>query len=68
MVYADGSTYEGMFRNDKPHGFGVFRGRDGSLYEGNFLEGKRSGKGKLILANGTVFQGIFKADQFVQKQ
>lgn len=34
MVLIDGSTYEGDWEDDKPHGNGFHKMPDGSIYEG----------------------------------
>lgn len=38
IIHADGEVYEGQFRNDKSHGFGIYLFADGSRYEGEWYE------------------------------
>jgi len=40
MIHADGDVYEGTWKDDKAHGFGVFNRTDGSKYEGEWYEDK----------------------------
>ena len=44
-VYADGSTYQGPFKNDLQDGEGVYKWIQGHEYQGNFKEGMMDGKG-----------------------
>ena len=52
--HKDGSNYEGQWRNDKPHGWGVQRSVDGSMYHGEFQNGKWKGQGTLILKDESI--------------
>ena len=58
-------TYEGNYKNDKPHGHGVEYEYDTGdiLYDGLFQKGKRMGKGKLFYDDGSYTIGIFKNDE-----
>ena len=57
MIHPNGTKYEGEWKDDKRHGFGLVkyynseRKSDGS-WKGEFKEGKRY-KGKLIFPDGT---------------
>ena len=46
VAYGVGSNedYDGMFRNNKYHGFGKEEHRYGPLFIGEYKEGKRHGK------------------------
>ena len=60
---AQGDTYIGKLKNDKPHGLGVVIYADGDNYTGNFENGVPEGKGKMAYADGDVFIGQFKRGQ-----
>jgi hypothetical protein len=65
FAYADGSKYEGAFRNGKPHGKGIFQHYDGDRYEGEFKNGFEDGNGTLHAKDGKVYTGIWKEGEFV---
>lgn len=65
FAYADGSKYEGGFRNGKPHGNGIFAHFDGDRYEGQFKDGFEHGQGTLYSIEGKVFAGIWKEGEFI---
>ena len=58
--YADGSVYEGDFKDGKKHGRGVYRSASGNLYEGDYKDGKMHGQGVNRFANGDVYEGDWK--------
>lgn len=60
LLYADGGSYEGEFKEGKFDGYGKRVYEDGKIYEGEFKAGKYEGKGTLILANGTKYVCEFK--------
>ena len=61
MTYADGSVYDGDWREHLPHGFGILRdARTKSVYLGMFAKGDRHGSGEETFEDGTVFSGLFK--------
>eukprot|EP00803_Ostreobium_quekettii_P009913 evm.model.scf_942EXC.5 EVM.evm.TU.scf_942EXC.5 scf_942EXC:31247-37403(+) len=71
-VYDDGTTYEGLCREEVPHGLGVLtigngtggalqRSQRGDKYEGEFYAGFVHGLGMLSGANGEVYRGEFHA-------
>ena len=55
--------YEGMFKDDMPHGNGRIMFKDGSVFEGSVFEGKKEGKGKQIWPDGEYYDGEFKNDK-----
>src|SRR5688572_3696270 len=59
---ADGSRYEGEFRNGKRHGRGILITADGHRYEGEFLNGLRSGRG-ILRHTGYTYEGSFLNDK-----
>jgi hypothetical protein len=56
-VFADGSSYKGMFLQGVPDGKGRLDYKDGSFYEGSFSKGTSDGYGKLNLIDGTIYDG-----------
>ena len=64
----DGSSYEGQWQNDKPHGQGVAQYSDGSCYQGQWQDGEKQGVGTLYEENGKLKQGIWENDKLVKKQ
>ena len=59
----DGCTYEGGWKDDKYHGYGIFKWPDGTKYEGQFVDGDKWGEGKNYFSNGDVYVGDFKYDK-----
>ena len=60
----DGSTYEGEFKNDQPHGYGImiwseFKNPNFFKYEGEWKNGVMHGKGCLLLRAGDTYEGYF---------
>lgn len=45
LKWKDGSSYEGEWHNDEPHGLGIERMSDGSFYIGQFWKDEREGWG-----------------------
>ena len=50
--WADGSKYEGEWRNGMAHGIGLIQHPNGDQYEGEFMNGQANGFGAYIYANG----------------
>ena len=44
-VFADGSRYEGQWKDGQKHGKGKYIYADGELYEGQWYQGKAHGEG-----------------------
>ncbi len=60
LVFPDGSTYRGNFKNDKIEGEGVFHWEHkGHTYEGNWKDGRLEGEGNFTHADGTEFSSTF---------
>jgi hypothetical protein len=59
IKYADGSYYEGEFRNDKKCGLGMEKYHDEIIYEGNFENNLRHGFGKLIYDETIYYEGYW---------
>ena len=60
--FANGSVYEGEWRDGKRTGQGKSTWPDGDVYEGGFKDDKRHGQGKYTYANGNVYEGGYKDD------
>ena len=58
--------YEGYFKGDFRHGYGVMRWADGTVYEGEWENGVQQGKGRLQMPDGTLKIGIFKDNILVE--
>lgn len=58
--YSDG-VYTGYvsLADNKPFGYGEWRGHNGDIYEGEVSGGKWNGYGKKTYANGNVYEGYF---------
>tara|TARA_R110002124_G_C8923000_1_gene511369 strand:+ start:154 stop:1800 length:1647 start_codon:yes stop_codon:yes gene_type:complete len=58
--YSDG-VYTGYvsLADNKPFGYGEYRGNNGNIYEGEVSGGKWNGFGKYTYANGAVYEGYF---------
>ena len=55
--------YDGEWRDDEFHGFGVKTFSNGDRYEGTWVLGKMEGKGKYVSHEGWTYEGQFKFDQ-----
>lgn len=58
-TYADGGKYEGEWKDDNPHGHGIYISADGDMYEGDFKEGSIT-CGTFIWASGEKYEGEWK--------
>jgi hypothetical protein len=58
-VYWNGTTYEGTWDKDKPHGQGVYY-EDLSIYKGNFHQGLYHGEGLLKAKSGELVEGVWE--------
>lgn len=58
MIYANGDTYEGSWKNDKYHGFGVFKSKN-KEEKGNWLNGAPFGEFEFeyLTDSKTTFKG-----------
>lgn len=57
IIWDDGSSYEGEFRNGRIEGKGKLLLPDGSLYEGNFKDETFHGRGKMVYEDGSTYIG-----------
>jgi len=56
MLYPDGSTYSGEWKDGKRHGKGTLHYADGRKYEGNFADDQLHGKGLITLPDGRIIE------------
>ena len=59
IIYANGTKYEGSFKNDFHDGFGKLMQSDGEIFEGEWKKGKINGKGTRIHSNGSKYIGSY---------
>ena len=64
MIWADGSKYDGQWKDNDYHGQGIEIWADGSKYVGLWVKGKKTGQGTMIWANGSKYVGQWKDDEF----
>ena len=60
---ADGSKYDGDWKNDKKNGKGLYYWTNGDHYSGDWLDDHRTGNGVYYYKNGDIFYGQFKNSQ-----
>lgn len=65
--FEDGAKYEGLFKDDLPHGKGVLNYTNGDSYSGEFKEGQRHGYGELYEKGKGMVYGEFENDEYVGK-
>ena len=58
-----GTTYEGMYVNNRRHGFGILISPS-SKYSGHFVNDEKEGQGTLVLAESVSYSGMFKAGKY----
>lgn len=63
--FEDGANYEGLFKDDLPHGKGVLSYANGDRYSGEFKDGKRHGYGELYQKGKGMLFGEFENDEHV---
>jgi len=55
--FADGSTYNGQWKDNMRHGFGKQTWADGATYEGEWTENSAAGNGRFMHIDGDVYIG-----------
>ena len=60
MVYANGSVYEGDYRDDKKEGRGTFKHSSGDTYDGEWKDGKYHGRGAYTTASGETMVSAYR--------
>ena len=61
--YADGSLYDGSWKNDVKNGVAKVIYTNGLVFEGTFVDGVRDGESSITWPDGTAFTGTFKNDK-----
>lgn len=61
--YSNGDTYQGAWRNNRPHGEGRYTTLKGDEYVGTFHNGRFQGQGEFRFSNGDVYKGSWDAGQ-----
>ena len=68
LYFANGTSYDGMFRKDVYDGHGRQTYPDDSFYEGEFSNHVRHGRGRQVMADGRVgHDGMWRNDEPVLK-
>ena len=62
MVWENGDTYQGEWKNGKTHGQGKMVWAIGDTYEGEWKNGERHGQGTYVWENGDTYEGQWKND------
>lgn len=65
QVWADGSKYEGDWRDGLAEGVGTLYRANGDVHKGEFIEGRATGFGTYTLANGDIYETFWKNDKQV---
>jgi cell division septation protein DedD len=60
MIYADGSEYDGEWKDDKTNGHGTYAYADGGEYVGQWKKGKKHGQGTYTSPDNYKYAGQFK--------
>lgn len=67
LDFSSGNSYEGEFRNAKPHGSGTYSYRDGTRFTGQFVDGVRMGRGTEYDRAGVIVRsGEWRLDELVR--
>jgi hypothetical protein len=61
--FSNGDTYQGAWRNNRPHGEGRYTTLKGDEYTGQFHDGRFQGQGSFRFANGDVYKGQWEAGE-----
>lgn len=62
--FADGSRYEGSYKNGKKNGIGKYLLSNGDVYAGQMLNDAAEGFGIHVMKNGDRYTGQFKANNY----
>ena len=57
IQFADGSTYQGMTKNQQFNGKGRMTHANGDIYQGEWTDGKANGLGVFVDTNGSMYEG-----------
>jgi len=67
IKWAEGDSYDGLYKEGLRDGKGIFRFADGRSYDGDWKDGKMEGKGVYKFPDGTTYEGELKNDQWEGK-
>ena len=59
-MYPDGRRYEGFYKLDKRHGYGIYQSSDSSSYSGGWLDGKQHGYGAIRNSSDIQKFGLYR--------
>jgi hypothetical protein len=59
FTFSYGDIYEGEWKDDKAHGYGVYHHLNGATYEGEWVEDRQNGKGKETWPDGSIYVGNY---------
>jgi hypothetical protein len=59
IVFKDGSTYIGNFKEDQYSGEAIYTDVNGELFAGYFIQGKKDGIGYCKYSDGATFAGVY---------
>lgn len=59
LIWKDGDTYEGDFKNGRINGTGKFVWSDGDIYEGNYINGVKTGEGRFTVVNEETREPLY---------
>ena len=57
--YPDGRRYEGFYKLDKRHGYGIYMQTDNTTYSGAWMNGKQHGYGCVYNSKGDLKYGLW---------
>jgi hypothetical protein len=60
MIYKDGSSYDGIWKNNLENGNGIHKDISGWTYTGEFKNGIKNGYGKITYKDGSYYEGLWK--------
>jgi hypothetical protein len=53
------NEYNGAYKNDMKHGFGIFSWTSGSKYTGHYKRDVKCGYGEMIWSDGSIYRGFW---------
>ena len=60
LVGSNWLEYQGEYKNNLKHGYGIWKLGNGEIFEGQFIEDKAYGKGKYVSLSGEILVGLWK--------